>query len=155
MSDASPPPALKRRLVVALLASFACGVVLGGAGVGVAARLGLGPYHVRADCPPHPGAGQQPAPPGAPPEDMPVRLADKLCAELQLGPELKEPVREIFREGHAEAQPLRQRTDEAFKAIFSRQNDKIRALLTPDQRERFNTLLAGWERRHPPGPPPP
>lgn len=116
-----------------------------------AARRGVAPF---CDAP---GATMKPGrhgPPPGRPEDMPLHLADKLCSELKLEEKLREPIRTIFREGFASSEPLRQKMGEEMKAHFSRQNEKIRALLTPEQITRFDALLAGWEKHRHDGPPP-
>jgi hypothetical protein len=147
------PTSLRTRLVASLLGAFVFGGVAGGAVVWLAARRGLGPFG-DLHAPRSPGRPPDGPPPGRP-EDMPVRLADKLSDELSLEPALRESVRQIFRDGFAESEPVRRRMGEEMKAHFSRQNDKIRALLTPEQQARFEELLAGWERHHRSGGPPP
>lgn len=149
MTDPLPSAAsLKTRLTLALLAAFALGMMAGGA---------LAWFAVPGKAPRFPGGKHDPPhgfPPGRP-EDMPQHLADKLCEELGLEEALREPVRRIFREGFVESEPIRQRAGEEMKAVFDRQNQKLAALLTPEQQERFARLKAQWDKKRGPEPPPP
>jgi hypothetical protein len=152
MSDPAPPSSLRSRLILALLAAFVSGAAAGGGAVWVGARRGVAPFpHGFHD---HDRRGG-PRPEGLP-EDMPVRIADKLWMDLALDESLREPIRQIFREGFAETEPIRRRSGEEMKAVFTRQNDRVRALLTPEQQTRFDALMAEWDkRRGPPGHGPP
>jgi len=79
---------------------------------------------------------------------MAAKMADKLCDDLKVDAPLRESIRQIFRDGMAETEPLRQKMGEEMKAHFKRQNDRIRALLTDEQKTRFDALLETWEKEH-------
>jgi hypothetical protein len=156
MSDPTPPSSLKRKIIFALLTAFVCGAAAGGGAVWLGARRGVpafpaGPHR-------HGPGGDRPR---ERPEDMPVRIADRLWKDLDLEEKLREPIRQIFRDGFAETEPIRKHCGEEMKAVFARQNDRVKALLTPEQQTRFDALIAEWDKHHgspghrPPGSKPP
>lgn len=144
---------IRLRLVTALLSAFLFGVLAGGSVAWVAAHRGFShgpPSSRRPHGPPHGG------PPRDRPDEMAAKMADKLCDDLQVDDTQRASIRQIFREGLDESEPLRQKMGEEMKAHFKRQNDRIRAQLTDDQKRRFDTLLETWEKEHgkePPLPP--
>ncbi len=140
MSDPIPSTPLKRSLILTLLAVFACGILAGGAGMWFAMQSGSTVPSAK----PHP----------PPPEDMPVWMADKMCDALKVESELREQIRQVFRDGFVESEPMRKRMGEEMKEHIARQNDKIRALLNPETAARFDALLAEWEKKFSAGPPP-
>lgn len=98
-----------------------------------------------------PSAKTHPPPPK--PEEMPVWMADKMCDALKVESNLREQIRQIFRDGFTESEPMRKRMGEEMKEHIARQNVKIRALLDPETATRFDALLAEWEKKFSPGPP--
>jgi uncharacterized NAD(P)/FAD-binding protein YdhS len=149
------PAALRTRLLAAVIGAFVLGVLTGAATLWLAApSAGRWPGTHHAD---RHGPGPPPPHRNGPAEDMPVRLADKLSDELQADPALRESIRQVFREEFAATEPLRQRIGEEMKSHFTRQNARLRALLTLEQQLRFDSLVQEWEtqHRHRPPPPPP
>jgi Spy/CpxP family protein refolding chaperone len=67
-----------------------------------------------------------------------------LAKELGLTPEQGEAIRQIVAETSKEYGRLRQELDPRFQDIRSRSRDRIRAVLSPEQRSKYEELV----RRH-------
>ncbi len=105
-------------------------------------------------------AAGSPRPPGPPtPDEMTVRLA----RELSLTDAQARGVREVLDARWTALGRLFERIDPEAEAIRRDADDRIRALLDPAQRKRFEALVAENEKRRAemrkrfgrPGPPPP
>jgi len=93
---------------------------------------------------------------------------ERVSEELDLSPEQRQEVEAVLSESQQRTRKLWEEISPQMRAEFEATQDKIRALLTPEQQQQFETML---QRRHaprgedrdrrdrgpegPPGPPPP
>ena len=114
--------------LAALLGLFALGVVSGG--------LGAHLYYARA----------LERPPGPPPF-LGRFPGSPLERHLDLTPEQRRAVRQILDESHREAEALRHDLAPRLRDVMERSQERIREVLTPEQRERFEELRRRHHRR--------
>jgi Spy/CpxP family protein refolding chaperone len=85
------------------------------------------------------------------PRRDPVRFQQvvlrRLTRELELRSEQQQRVEAILRESGEEFARLRQEIRPRFQAIRERSRDRIREILDPEQRARFEVLAEQWDRR--------
>ena len=113
---------MKRWLALLALAGlFALGVVSGG--------LGAHLYYARA----------LDRPPGPPPFLAPF-MGPRLERALDLSPEQSEQIRAILEQGRREAGSLRRDLVPRLEELMERNRARIREILTPEQRRRFEEL---------------
>lgn len=114
--------------LVALAGLFALGVVSG--------SLGAHLYYARAlDRPPEP------------PPFFGGRIGPRLERHLELTPEQGEQLRAILAETRREAESLRRDLAPRMREVMESSERRIRELLTPEQRERFEGLRRHQRRR--------
>ena len=114
--------------LVALLGLFVLGVVSGG--------LGAHLYYARAlDRPP------------GPPPFFGGRLGPRLERHLELTPEQGEQLRDILDETRREAEALRRDLAPRMREVLERSEERIREILTPEQRQRFEEIRRQHRRR--------
>jgi len=85
----------------------------------------------------------------------PVRRAqrvDQLTRELSLTPDQAKQLDQILMERHAEVKSVRDQSDAQAEQIRQKGRDQIRAILTPDQKPKFEEFLRKLdeERKHNP-----
>ena len=87
---------------------------------------------------------------GHPPRD-PARfqqsLLKRLTRELDLRPEQQQQVEDALRETSQEFARLREEINPRVREIRVRSQEKIRAILTPEQQAKFEALEKEWLRR--------
>ena len=74
-------------------------------------------------------------------------ILKRLTRELDLRSDQQQQVEAILRESGEEFGRLRQEIRPRFQAIRGRSRDRIREILDPDQRRRFEVLAEQWDRR--------
>ena len=112
----------------ALAVLFVLGLVSGG--------LGAHLYYARAL-----------ARPPAPPPPFGGRLAPRLERHLDLTAEQRERLREILDQTRLEAEALRRDLAPRMRDVMERSEQRIREILTPEQRQRFEELRRDHRRR--------
>ncbi len=113
-----------------LLLAFLLGTAAGGLGVGLyQARMGW--WHPRRDS----ARFQQ-------------FVLKRLTRELGLRPEQQQQVETILRETGQDFARLREEIGPRVRDIRMRSREKIQAILSPEQRTKFEALEKEWERRH-------
>lgn len=128
----------RRQALLALAGLFALGVVAGG--------LGAHLYYARA-------LGR---PPGPPPFSS-GRMGPYLERQLDLTAEQRRELRRILADSRREAEAMRREMAPRVRQAVERTEERIRELLTPEQRRRFEELRRHHHRRRerffgPPGP---
>jgi protein CpxP len=144
----------------------AAAVLVCGAGLVASAAMAQ-----QQDAPPPPADGQQQGPPpGGHRGFDPERRVEMMQRQLNLTADQTTQVRAIFADGRAKMEALRGNTSLApadrraqGEALRQDEHAKVEAVLTPDQKTKFDAMEARMrERRHdgqeggaPPPPPPP
>ena len=81
-------------------------------------------------------------------------IVRRMSWRLRLDATQREQLRAIVQEGQQEIQAARKQVQPQIDEIFSRSDAKVRAILHPDQQERFDVLVAErkerWQRHTPP-----
>ena len=114
--------------LLALAGLFVLGVVSG--------SLGAHLYYARAlDRPP------------GPPPFFGGRMGPRLERHLELTPEQGEQLRAILDETRREAEALRRELGPRMREVMQRSEERIREMLTPEQRQRFEELRRQHRRR--------
>jgi hypothetical protein len=91
-------------------------------------------------------------------------LVKHLSSKLNLNADQKEKLQGIFKEEKPAFDAVRTGTEAKLKAIRDKVNTRIRLILSPDQQDKFDGMMARWEAKHkdskdwhlpgmPPGPP--
>ena len=75
-------------------------------------------------------------------------IVSRLNRELSLDATQLEQLRIIVRETHAEIHSVRKQYRPQINEILKRSQDKVRAILRPEQLERFNKIVADRKKRH-------
>lgn len=80
-----------------------------------------------------------------------------LDRKLELTPEQSGRVEAILQDKRRKLEAMREEAKPRFDALREEGRAEIRALLTPEQREKFDALEERWKKRRPgpPGAPPP
>lgn len=142
----------QRTAAAALLVSvFVAGLLGGAAGVRLMDRR---PWRDRVEhrMPPD-RMGARPQSPGGMEGDRdrfgpsPMWLADRLASELSLSDEQKEGVADILEARRQRAAEAMEQMGPFLKAQLDSMNAEIRALLTPEQQERFDEFVAREDER--------
>jgi hypothetical protein len=89
------------------------------------------------------------------PEQVPDRILPRLNSSLQLTTEQSTLVDEIVRRHHQSMELIRARSHPETLAEFTAMSSEIAEVLTPEQRDRWNTLSRTVEERYLPAPPSP
>ena len=88
-------------------------------------------------------------------------IVRRLNGQLDLPPDQRAQVETIVRESRQKLRETRQQIDPQVHAVFQDMDQRVRELLTSDQRVKFDKLVAErkakWAQFHPPpaAPPPP
>jgi len=75
-------------------------------------------------------------------------IVTRLNRELSLDSAQLEQLRTIVRETHAEIRSVRKEYRPQIDEVIKRSQDKVRAILRPEQLETFNKLVAERQKRH-------
>ncbi len=104
---------------------------------------------------PNPGTPMNPGPPNEPrpPNTGPQGLLSRefiqiLERQLELTPDQRERVGKIMADGQERVRELRSRIDPEMRKELQQTREQIRAVLTPEQRERFEQLMKRTSRRN-------
>ena len=149
MTNVTEARTVKVKALGALLVVFVMGAVVGGLGVN---------WYQRAYADWRPGDGRGhfggPGGPGGRKDDgrRERRMLDHLQSELQLSPEQTQQIRQVLDRTRDEMIELRGETEPRFVAIRERSRDQIRAVLTPEQQQKFDQLAARRPERKRRGP---
>lgn len=83
-------------------------------------------------------------------------IVRRMSAELDLRPEQRRQLHDIVRDTQRQLREARQRPDPQFRTILRDMEQRIRAILTPEQQTKFDTLMAErkakWQMLLPPPP---
>lgn len=82
------------------------------------------------------------------PKAMRELMVQRLNSKLSLDASQLEQVRAIAKETHAEMKSVRRKIRPDVEEVLSRSQAKIRAVLRPDQREKYDQILLERRRRH-------
>ncbi len=74
-------------------------------------------------------------------------IVQRLNRELQLDPAQLEQLRAIVKETHAEIRIARRQIRPQIDEILARSQEKVRALLRPGQREKYEKIIAERKKR--------
>ena len=85
---------------------------------------------------------------GSPKDTMAKLYGFELDRRLRLSPAQRTEVEAIVREDHAELARLMQTIEPRLGELRHRRHARIRALLTPEQQQKFDPLEARFEERH-------
>ena len=121
----------RAKLIGTLALVFALGLLLGG--------LAMNLYHARGAANAAPGWGAR--------RFDPARYLDRLSSELSLRADQAEALRRILGETREEFGRLREEVGPKFRAIRERARDRIRAMLDPQQQERFAEINRRWDEK--------
>jgi len=72
---------------------------------------------------------------------------ERVSEELDLSPEQRQEVEAVLSESQQRTRKLWEEISPQMRAEFKTTQEKIRALLTPEQQQQFETML---QKRHPP-----
>jgi hypothetical protein len=75
-------------------------------------------------------------------------IVTRLNRQLNLDPIQLEQLRNIVRETHAEMRSVRKQYRPQIEEILQRSQDRVRAILRPEQLEIFNKIVAERQKRH-------
>jgi len=92
-----------------------------------------------------PGAGRPPSPNALGPGSE--RAVDAFARDLALSPQQRAIADSILRHEFEAANTIREETWPRMAAVMNDTRQKLDSLLTPEQRERYHTLLAEQEQR--------
>jgi hypothetical protein len=81
---------------------------------------------------------------GVPPAEAIVKRLDK---KLSLDDTQRTQILKIVTDTQAQMQELRKESKPKMDAIFSGSEDKVRAVLRPDQRAKYEEVIAKWKER--------
>jgi len=73
---------------------------------------------------------------------------DRLTSKLTLTPTQRESIRAVLSDFQAQLESTRQDTNIKLKSMRDSSNDKIRAILNPEQKQKFNEIVTQWESKH-------
>ncbi len=73
---------------------------------------------------------------------------DRLTTRLDLSASQRESIRTILNDFETNLESARLDTNLKLKGLRDASNEKIRAVLNPDQKEKFNDMIAKWEAKH-------
>jgi Spy/CpxP family protein refolding chaperone len=76
-------------------------------------------------------------------------IVERLTKKLDLDGSQQEQVRGIMHETHEGIRQVRSRIHPQIEALLAAGQDRIKAVLRPDQREKFDRLIAEWKQRKP------
>ncbi len=74
-------------------------------------------------------------------------IVDRLSRELSMDSRQKEQLREIVREAQAEIAPIRRKMRPEIEAVLSHADEEVRKILRPDQRTKFDEIVAKRKAR--------
>ena len=74
-------------------------------------------------------------------------IVKRMSRELDLDDSQREEVRKIITGAHNEMQALMKQTEPQRDAIISRSEDQVRAILKPEQKERFEKFVEKMKQR--------
>jgi hypothetical protein len=77
-------------------------------------------------------------------------IVERLTKKLDLDGSQQEQVRAIMHETHEGIRQARSRIHPQIEALLTAGQDRIKAVLRPDQREKFDRLIAEWKQHQPP-----
>ncbi len=144
METSTPSPSSARRNAILLVAvAFVAGALIGFAG---------GRFYSLFHGPMRGGPG---------PEFVRGRIISHLDRELDLTPQQKDQLAQIMDRHHKRMQDLSAAVRPQMRQEIEAANREIEAVLTPEQREKFQTMRMRMDRylprrgRHHEGPPPP
>ncbi|MCX8090400.1 MAG: hypothetical protein N3I86_05610 [Verrucomicrobiae bacterium] len=142
------------KVILATLVIFAAGVVTGGLLVNYverdrpkAPRPTLRPGALRpAETRPAVGVrpdepARPPGPAGYIPRGLRLDLLERLQREVRLTPEQRERIEKILTEGQEKNRQLWERIQPEIRREIQQTHDRIRAVLNPEQREKFEELM--------------
>ena len=81
------------------------------------------------------------------PKTMREFIVRRLDWELHLDANQLEQLRAIVEETHAEMKKVRRQSRPQIQEILSRSQEKVRALLRPDQREKYEKIIAERKKK--------
>lgn len=92
-------------------------------------------------------------------EKMRQRILNRIMDRIEPAPENRKAVKQAILATINEAEQLRMEVDPKLKEIFKRGQNRVRELLAPDARKRFDLMVEEFDRRRgdrpfPPPPPP-
>lgn len=76
-------------------------------------------------------------------------IVERLTKKLDLDGRQQEQVRAILHETHEGIRQVRSRIHPQIEALLTAGQDRIKAVLQPDQREKFDRIIAEWNQRKP------
>ena len=79
------------------------------------------------------------------PDALEALVVDRMSSVLGLDATQKDKLRMIARDSHGQLKKLRQQVDPQAQEVLTKTEIEIRAILTPEQKEKFDKLVA--ERR--------
>ena len=82
------------------------------------------------------------------PKAMRELMVQRLNSKLHLDADQLEQIRAIAKETHAEMKSVRKKIRPEIEEVLSRSQAKIRAILRPDQLEKYDQILAERRKRH-------
>jgi len=77
----------------------------------------------------------------------PDAIVRRLDRELKLDPAQKEEVRKIVAGVHAQMQAMKKENEPRVEALLDKAQDEVRAVLRPEQRERYEKFIANHKER--------
>jgi hypothetical protein len=136
------------KLILATVVIFGCGVVTGGLLVNYVERAHpdirrpfAGPRHDRPDTP----ELQLPRP-----QILNRQFVEQLNTALQLAPEQREKIGKIIADGQERNRDLWKLVSPQFRGVMQDVHQRIRAVLTPEQKKQFEALMKQLSPRRPP-----
>jgi Spy/CpxP family protein refolding chaperone len=127
------------KVILATMVIFGTGVVTGGLLVRQA-------DHGRDRRPQHAGAGVHPAPTG-PAGVMRIEFLRRMERELELTPAQREPIDRILKDAQERMKKLMDTVEPRRREEYKRTVEEFRAVLTAEQKERFDALAKQQQQR--------
>jgi len=127
------------KVILATMVIFGTGVVTGGLLV-QHARLGGVRHPQRASGAVH---ATQPSPAGV----MRIEFLRRMERELDLAPAQREPIDKILKDGQERTKKLMDTVEPRRREEFKRTIEEFRAVLTPEQRSRFDGVVKQQQQR--------
>jgi Spy/CpxP family protein refolding chaperone len=127
------------KVILATMVIFGTGVVTGGLLVRYA-------EHGRDRRPPHVAGAVRPAQPTAA-GVMRIEFLRRMERELDITPEQREPIDKVLKEGQERMKKLMETVEPRRREDFKQTMEEFRAVLTPEQRKRFDDLVKQQQQR--------
>ena len=138
------------KIILATVVIFGSGVVTGGLLVNYVERAH--PEIRRPSTGPRPDRAGSPDLPLPLPQILNRQFVEQLDADVHLTPEQREKIGKIIADGQVRNRDLWKLVSPQFRLVLQDVRQRIRAVLTPEQRKQFDALMKQLSPHRPPAP---